>query len=578
MSTAQRLSTAQRQVNTNGVGLQNSVKVQGRPVTGQGMSGIQTRAGTAGPRRTIQDSSYYVSALTSKNTELQTEIRKMQNEIDAHEKDGNLYKRLEKKYETLIDEVRELEGTLADYNLAKDKARMTTDPQQIKNFQMQLKEKNANFEREADNVYRMKQAQIAKTAELKERIDDIKREEAAKIEELGFEEKNRFLALQEEKESAQVRIDQGKAKMEDMKRHIKRLEDDIKFNTYINEYKDLQKRLSRLEKEKESAETEANWLSMDPEQARQELLQKVKSSNAEVKATQAKIEKTQKANEQARKHLEELTSSIDEHKGDNEDSQKYELLFERDRIMTEFLKNFESAKEKAQGGHARTREVIVELLKHIANSIAHTERLGENAPSRKDAQQAQKEHDFKNSALQAAKDTHERLQAELRKRRGELDKINGLDTKIRDELKSLATKMERMKEELPVLKNIDKLKEEAMESAELLKEYKELYHLRSVGIKSQIGLVSAKYEKLKSFLQSDKYAKELSKREKQMRNHEKLIFESADFIASKSLETDYLPLRDRCLRSVTDLNKIIIKNTVSNVAMADGGEMFDQST
>ena len=236
MSTAQRLSTAQRQVNTNGVGLQNSVKVQGRPVTGQGMSGIQTRAGTAGPRRTIQDSSYYVSALTSKNTELQTEIRKMQNEIDAHEKDGNLYKRLEKKYETLIDEVRELEGTLADYNLAKDKARMTTDPQQIKNFQMQLKEKNANFEREADNVYRMKQAQIAKTAELKERIDDIKREEAAKIEELGFEEKNRFLALQEEKESAQVRIDQGKAKMEDMKRHIKRLEDDIKFNTYINEY------------------------------------------------------------------------------------------------------------------------------------------------------------------------------------------------------------------------------------------------------------------------------------------------------------------------------------------------------
>ena len=189
--------------------------------------------------------------------------------------------------------------------------------------------------------------------------------------------------------------------------------------------------------------------------------------------------------------------------------------------------------------------------------------------------------------------------------------------------------MERMKEELPVLKNIDKLKEEAMESAELLKEYKELYHLRSVGIKSQIGLVSAKYvacggwlrhpmnalslhfiaspawspsansvptvfkrislllfktpallryEKLKSFLQSDKYAKELSKREKQMRNHEKLIFESADFIASKSLETDYLPLRDRCLRSVTDLNKIIIKNTVSNVAMADGGEMFDQST
>lgn len=102
--------------------------------------------------------------------------------------------------------------------------------------------------------------------------------------------------------------------------------------------------------------------------------------------------------------------------------------------------------------------------------------------------------------------------------------------------------------------------------------------MRSVGIKSQIGLISAKYEKLKTFLQSDKYAKELSKREKQMRNHEKLIFESADYIASKGLETDYLPLRDKCLRSVVDLNKIIIKNTMSSVAMADGGEMFDQSS
>ena len=325
-TTQQRLTTAQRQVKTDGVGMQAKVKVTGRPVTGQGMSGIQSRVGTAGPRRTIQDASYYVGLLTTKNTELQTEIKKMQNEIDAHEKDGNLYKRLEKTYETLIEEVRELEGTLADYNLAKDKARMTTDPATIKNYQMQLKEKNASFEREADNVYRMKQAQIAKTAELQSRIEDIKREEADKIEQLGYEEKEKFLQLQREKEAVQERIDNGKGKMEEMKKHIKQLEEDIKFNTYINEYKDLQKRLSRLEREKEAAETESNWLTMDPEQARQELLQKVKSSNAEVKLTQSKISKIHKANEQARKHLEELTNSIEEHKGDNEDSQKYVVL------------------------------------------------------------------------------------------------------------------------------------------------------------------------------------------------------------------------------------------------------------
>jgi hypothetical protein len=44
------------------------------------------------------------------------------------------------------------------------------------------------------------------------------------------------------------------------------------------------------------------------------------------------------------------------------------------------------------------------------------------------------------------------------------------------------------------------------------------------------------------------------------------------------LETDYLPVMDRCLRQVGDLNKLIIRHTKSKVAMADGGEMFDQSS
>ena len=52
----------------------------------------------------------------------------------------------------------------------------------------------------------------------------------------------------------------------------------------------------------------------------------------------------------------------------------------------------------------------------------------------------------------------------------------------------------------------------------------------------------------------------------------------SSFSSLQTLETDYLPLRDRCLRSVADLNKVIIKNTISSVAMADGGDMFDQST
>ena len=47
----------------------------------------------------------------------------MRGEIDRIGKDSSLMTQLERKYEGLIKEVRSLEGDLADYNLAMDKAR-----------------------------------------------------------------------------------------------------------------------------------------------------------------------------------------------------------------------------------------------------------------------------------------------------------------------------------------------------------------------------------------------------------------------------------------------------------------------
>jgi intraflagellar transport protein 74 len=40
----------------------------------------------------------------------------------------NEYGGLQKRHEILLNEVRALEGTLADYNLAMDKARVSTPP------------------------------------------------------------------------------------------------------------------------------------------------------------------------------------------------------------------------------------------------------------------------------------------------------------------------------------------------------------------------------------------------------------------------------------------------------------------
>jgi hypothetical protein len=85
------------------------------------MMGI--RQATAGPGRQVQDASFFVSLLRTKITECSAECSKMRTDIERISKDSSLMTQLERKYEGLIKEVRELEGSLADYNLAMDKSR-----------------------------------------------------------------------------------------------------------------------------------------------------------------------------------------------------------------------------------------------------------------------------------------------------------------------------------------------------------------------------------------------------------------------------------------------------------------------
>lgn len=63
--------------------------------------------------------------------ELASEINKFKDEILVINKNNSQYVVLEKQYDDLINEVRRLEGELADYNLAQDKYRAGTKQEDI---------------------------------------------------------------------------------------------------------------------------------------------------------------------------------------------------------------------------------------------------------------------------------------------------------------------------------------------------------------------------------------------------------------------------------------------------------------
>ncbi|MGK3945894.1 hypothetical protein ABK046_47055, partial [Streptomyces caeruleatus] len=68
-------------------------------------------------------------------------------------KEQQLYNKLEARLEELNNEVRQLEGQLADYNLALDKLRTNTRPDDVKNTYQHVKNNNEKLKSELDEIF-----------------------------------------------------------------------------------------------------------------------------------------------------------------------------------------------------------------------------------------------------------------------------------------------------------------------------------------------------------------------------------------------------------------------------------------
>jgi len=140
-----------REVNLGGVGYNTKVSSVDRPVTNHGLTGMNAQS--IGPGRQIYDRNYYMNLLRNKNNDIATEINKMKQEVDDINKDNATYLTLERKYETLIKDVRKFEGDLADYNLALDKHRSDTKPEDIEALYMHIKNQNDKQRTHLDTLF-----------------------------------------------------------------------------------------------------------------------------------------------------------------------------------------------------------------------------------------------------------------------------------------------------------------------------------------------------------------------------------------------------------------------------------------
>jgi intraflagellar transport protein 74 len=529
----------------------HEINVSDRPVTGQGIAGMKQ---SNGPGRSVQDTSFYIGLLRTKITEVTKEIRKIKGDMDAMTKDAGQYSQLERKYESLLKEVRNLEGSLADYNLAMDKLRTSTDPQEVTAYQKQLADRNRDEAGEIDKVFLMKQQREKVTAELEENIEEVHRAAEAKIKKLEPAKLAAYDALINKSRNLQQEGQAKEQELEQMRHKVHELEGVVRGSGMREDFNAEERRAQSIRKQIAALEEDMEIATMDPTDAHARLLAKVKEDNRKTTEMENRCKEIEDEMGKLNKQKKELVADMqDREKGGNAktDSRKYELLFQRDAEMTSFLESFEKQRSDALNDQERTRATIVALLEHISSGI----NAGDELPSQEKLEEMKEEVTFKTKKLETSQQTIARLQEQRIKRVQEMDKINTLDEKIGVELAQLSEKITGMNEGMKSFEDIEGLRSRATFTKDELEKLREKYISRRAAIKQQVVGLSAQVEANKKALTINETSKNLGSLEQKLRHYEQNIYSLKEYIETKGRETDFESVKGDVMKMVEQLNK-----------------------
>merc|ERR1719510_477709 len=283
-----------------------------------------------------------------------------------------------------------------------------------------------------------------------------------------------------------------------------------------------------------------------PEQ-RDLLLAKVKNDNAEIVAAEKSNSELKLEVEKLRAAIREVTADALEKKEEGSDQQKYEILFTKDKEMTQFIDGFSDIKAEEEKKLREKQDAIVDLLQNISKSLA----LPSDVSPAGHLRDMEDELDFKSRQLQNSETTQNRLEAELTKREGELEKIESLDVKISLELQQVEAKMADKYDLVDVMRSKGEARLRGLESR------KAFLEIRLSALKQQVGFLKLRHEGKRQELADDKAAAGMEQQEQKMRQFAQTLYALQSFITQKSSESDYRGEMGACLDMAGSINKML---------------------
>lgn len=105
-------------------------------------------------------------------------------------------------------------------------------------------------------------------------------------------------------------------------------------------------------------------------EARERLITRIKQDNAEIKQTEKDIADIRKMIETYQRNIKEIEQDLAEKKNDTDDAQKYEILYQKEKEINDFMEKFEEEKIGYEKEISEHQSTIAALLEHMQKNMS----------------------------------------------------------------------------------------------------------------------------------------------------------------------------------------------------------------
>ncbi|KAJ7358819.1 hypothetical protein OS493_021607 [Desmophyllum pertusum] len=581
-----------------GGALNSQIRVAERPMTKQGLTGMRTAAGRGQELLTVYSPTIMhqsVPAMTipqreeadaaakwAKITDLATEIAKMQKEVDQFNTENATFLTYEKRAEGLATEIKELQGQLADYNTLLDKINTDTEMDDIIQDYNALKIQNEREQNSIDELFTQRRDKDQQIKQLELELDQERRMAESLVEDMPPDQKAKYAQLKNVNNSLQSELEHKQQELDALTTRIQNLEDEVASSPVKQEAVTLYEKLNELGEKKQSLVDEMEKENRGtPAEERERLLKQVKEDNQEIASMERRTGELREKIEIVNGEIQQLDMDLEEHQGETK-CQVQGIEETRGNngwyaFRNYFLETFEEVKANEQARKQQLENNVVTVLEHMSRGMVRTKHM----PSPAELQRMKDDLNFKETEMHKSQSTAVSLGSEHTRLHMDLEKVetaghqyrqdscasfatktanHELETKITSELESLKERIQTMTQELETYSDLDTLREQSEEKKTRLYEEKKALSSRKETFKKHVQRLSSLYDATKSKLMENETHSQLGNLERKWQHHEQNNFVMKEFIASKSMESDYRPLKLNVSEQLEDINRLLIQS------------------